>query len=107
MFCNGKLNKKTNTYPKSSICKECDQAYSLKRRWNMTEVEFSSRFSDNCAICGVHQDNLKVRLNIDHDHDTGKIRDVICNSCNREIGYLKDGIEIVERALTYLRKHKQ
>ena len=40
-----------------------------------------------CALCNKRQSELTVRLNIDHDHITNKIRGLICNKCNLEVGY--------------------
>jgi len=42
---------------------------------------------------------------IDHDHDTGKIRGVLCWNCNTAIGKLGDDVAGLERALAYLNKH--
>lgn len=53
-----------------------------------------------CLICGAeHWSNLFV----DHNHQTGKVRGLICCACNAGIGMLQDSIDIVESALEYLR----
>ena len=62
--------------------------------------------NDSCAICGTHQDNLKRSLNVDHDHSSGKPRGLLCDACNRAIGYLKESEEIIINALNYLKCHK-
>lgn len=56
--------------------------------------------SDSCAMCGREED-----LCIDHCHETGKVRGVLCRTCNSGIGMLNDDPDLVEEALTYLRKH--
>jgi Recombination endonuclease VII len=44
------------------------------------------------------------RLPVDHDHKTGKVRGLLCNPCNRDVlGHLRDSIEALERAVTYLK----
>jgi hypothetical protein len=67
-----------------------------------------------CAICGQpptlvnyrqsrRQGRQTVpRLVVDHDHETGKIRGLLCVHCNRGIGFLKDDADIVRFALKYL-----
>lgn len=55
-----------------------------------------------CAICGIHQSELKKRLAVDHDHKTGKIRGLLCSNCNCAIGLLHDEPVVIEMALTYL-----
>lgn len=62
----------------------------LKRKFNITLEQYNSLFlSQNCkcAICGIHQKNLDRRLAVDHDHYTGKIRGLLCNQCNRQLGW--------------------
>ncbi len=61
-----------------------------------------------CAICGNPETNIDKRtgkvyeLCIDHDHQTGEVRGVLCCSCNAAIGYFKDNIEIMQKATEYL-----
>jgi hypothetical protein len=50
-----------------------------------------------CAICGE-----KTVLVVDHDHQTGVVRGLLCHPCNKGIGHLKDDPEIVTKALAYL-----
>ena len=42
------------------------------------------------------------RANIDHCHDTGVVRGLLCNQCNQGIGYLQDDITLLEEAIKYL-----
>jgi len=56
-----------------------------------------------CAICGG--DNGSKRLAVDHDHDTGVIRGLLCNQCNRGLGLLGDSAESIRRVLDYLESH--
>ena len=58
----------------------------------------------SCAICGG--DNKGKNFAVDHDHKTGKVRALLCSTCNSGIGSLKDSIDILEKAIEYLRKHK-
>lgn len=58
-----------------------------------------------CAICGSPspRSSRKERFAIDHDHDTGKIRGVLCNPCNRGIGLLGDKVSRLQAAVDYLK----
>ena len=58
-----------------------------------------------CDICGKHQMELNKRLCVDHCHETGKIRGLLCHSCNVAIGFLGDDIENLNCAIMYLNKH--
>lgn len=52
----------------------------------------------NCAICGK---NFK-KLDIDHCHNTGEVRGLLCGSCNRALGLMKDNIDFLKKAIDYL-----
>ncbi len=53
-----------------------------------------------CAICGTPRDMLA--LHIDHNHQTGMVRGLLCHSCNVLIGLAREKIIILERAAVYL-----
>lgn len=59
-----------------------------------------------CAICGTHKDDLKNNFAVDHDHDTGEVRGLLCYACNRGIGLLKDSIIVLSNAVEYLKRTK-
>jgi hypothetical protein len=56
-----------------------------------------------CAVCRRAYEKPFV----DHDHETKKVRDILCRFCNTGLGMFGDNIEIMENALAYLRKHKE
>lgn len=74
------------------------------RNYGLTVGEYMSlidRQRGRCAICERFFDgNLKPV--IDHDHDTGRVRGVLCGRCNSGLGMFKDSVVFVERALVYL-----
>lgn len=45
-------------------------------------------------------------LAVDHDHDTGKIRDLLCNNCNVVVGFLNERIDLCDKIRDYLSEHK-
>ena len=53
-----------------------------------------------CAVCNLPQSNKA--LAVDHDHNTGKVRGLLCDKCNRGIGLLGDSPEVVLNAFRYL-----
>lgn len=57
-----------------------------------------------CGICGKNG-HTKHRLAVDHDHATGKVRGVLCHLCNQAIGQLKHDLELLQKAIDYLKKH--
>lgn len=58
-----------------------------------------------CALCET-KGNGK-RLAVDHDHETGVIRALLCQDCNTAIGLLKDDPQLMEEAAHYVRRHRK
>jgi hypothetical protein len=59
-----------------------------------------------CPICEKGSiPGVTANLVKDHDHETGKARDWLCDSCNTGLGRFKDNIELLEKAINYLKKH--
>lgn len=56
-----------------------------------------------CAICGTHQSKLSKSLAIDHDHDTGVVRGLLCTKCNIAIGLMNDDCDNLTNAILYLK----
>lgn len=55
-----------------------------------------------CAICGIHQDDVKKVFHVDHCHKTNKVRSLLCEECNHGIGNFKDNPNLLLRAFEYL-----
>lgn len=61
-----------------------------------------------CAICRTSKSSGphgSQRLAIDHCHDTGKVRGLLCNNCNRAVGLFKDDPIVLKSAIEYLDTH--
>jgi hypothetical protein len=58
-----------------------------------------------CALCGSLP-TKKDPLVVDHDHSTEKFRAFIHKSCNSMLGFAKDDIELLEKAIAYLRRNQ-
>lgn len=86
-------------------CKKCIgdylRAWQLRTKYAMDE-EIYNRLktiqNNSCAIC-----HREKELVIDHCHASGKVRGLLCNTCNRAIGLLKDDPIILETALNYVK----
>jgi len=68
--------------------------------------EMHKKQKGRCAICGVHQTELKFALHVDHDHETNIKRSLLCKKCNTALGMFNDSIEILINAINYLKKWK-
>lgn len=73
----------------------------LKLYYGITIEHYEDMYSEQegkCAICGIQQESLVV----DHDHETGKVRKLLCKKCNLALGYVNDDPRIIENMLYYL-----
>lgn len=84
----------------------------LRRVYGLTLEEYDKMFNLQhglCAICGKQEESLNrwtktpLNLAVDHNHETGEIRGLLCSSCNVGLGYFKDSIENLQRAIKYLK----
>lgn len=74
------------------------------RRHGLTRAEFDRMVADQgggCAACG--NPPTKRPLQIDHCHDTGQIRGLLCGNCNSALGHAKDDITRLESLIVYLK----
>lgn len=75
----------------------------LMRRYNLTLEDYQGWVDEqrgHCAIC--NKVPVKSKLVIDHDHDTGTLRGLLCTKCNTGLGKFDDDFQLLEKALTYL-----
>ena len=109
-------------------CKECTKARvnaaaaanpdaqrerDYKRKYGITIEEYEQMLElqgGTCALCpktspgGRH---AQQHWCVDHDHVTGKVRELLCNDCNMVLGIIKDSPEHLGRMITYILKHSQ
>lgn len=84
-------------------------------RYGITEDDFAALDESQggrCAICNdlPNETNVrsrKKRLCVDHEHETGKIRGLLCDRCNTGLGIFKDSVNRLQSAIAYLQKATQ
>ena len=70
--------------------------------WNEYEAMFDAQ-DGKCAICGSPNPGRGAHwFDVDHDHRSGRVRGLLCHSCNVGLGAFKDDLEIVRRAVQYM-----
>jgi hypothetical protein len=127
------LKKYPNLYFKDKECPSCSSVYTpeapsqkycsakcrgknsyYKRNYGLTEAQYEDKKKTQqhkCKICGeegfcIGNNNHTEKLVVDHDHNTGQIRDLLCHNCNRALGLLQDSVIIADSALQYLKRWK-
>ena len=88
-------------------------AKNLRDHFGITVEQYQQMFDEQhgcCAVCGLAEteihpkSNRLRRLAVDHCHDTGRIRGLLCNRCNRAIGLFRDSADVIRGAIAYLEK---
>ena len=59
-----------------------------------------------CAICKKSGDGKWKKLCVDHDHKTGKVRQLLCRRCNMILGQAYDDSGLLADMIAYLNRHK-
>ena len=87
--------------------KQVDARY--RSRYGITYGQYEEMLKSQegvCAICGKdNKHKTQRRLHVDHDHKTGKVRELLCIRCNTVIGNCKENIEILKKMIKYLVRH--
>jgi len=116
-----------NFYPDRHACKTCvlerhrlhhaeypekKAGRELKRKYGLTLADYDQMFADQdgrCGICGTQDPggpNRCSRFAVDHNHETGKVRALLCAHCNKGLGLFKDDPDLLRDATDYLENHK-
>ena len=130
MFPKANPNTKSFLKYKNGIkpwCKECYKIYSTKymrkvrgegskayshyyKKYGLTQEDVILMHEERnckCDICGLDTDHRYDKLCVDHSHETGKVRGLLCFSCNTALGNFKDNIENMKNAIKYLEKNSE
>ena len=109
----------TDFYKTRRTCKRCfaDKAnkkyhankdirrdQNMRRLYGISLDTYNEMFAEQegcCACCGRHQTNFTRALSIDHDHETGEVRALLCTHCNTAYGSLNEDEERIRQLLRY------
>lgn len=88
----------------TTYCKTCraveGRARHLRNKYGMTEAERDAMVGEQFGICCICLD--APAEHVDHDHGTGRVRGVLCFSCNAALGQFKDRPDVIRRAAAYV-----
>ena len=103
-----------NGITQRSTCKPCTENRKYKRfiekTYNFTFADYQNMLEQQhykCAICESKISSSRTsRLFIDHCHTSGKVRGLLCSSCNHGLGLFKDSPKLLKKAINYLSDEK-
>jgi len=86
--------------------------YDLNKQYGIDIDEYNLMFENQkgcCKICNKHISELnskhKKNLCVDHNHETGKVRGLLCDKCNRGLGLFCDDENLLYKAMEYLNRN--
>ena len=87
-------------------CKRCRSIKSASSRYKITFDEVKKlKENESCEICSM---DLKWSDRyIDHDHNSGKVRGILCPRCNSILELFEQSKHLIEPSLNYLKKYEQ
>ena len=105
-----------------SICKVCEKAgkkvtypkeyYKNKKLMLLYGITLDTynkmlkRQHHKCKICGIHEKHCDTALAVDHNHETGSVRALLCRHCNTGLGQFRDRQEFLLKAVDYLNEYE-
>ena len=117
-----KSGRKGRPEERHTECKECTKARvranqcpirsrsnSLSRNYGITLEDYDKMYEQQdgcCAICGTTEPGGRWNhFAVDHNHETGAVRELLCQNCNTALGLFQDSSRILHLAANYLDKH--
>lgn len=121
-------NLKRGKKGKNSWCKPCAAAYrknwvasnpdkydamlrksKLKALYGITPEDYQAMLEQQNHACAICKKKCRsgYRLSVDHDHETGQVRGLLCRACNQVLGLAGESVAILEGAISYLSEANQ
>lgn len=107
---NPEYKKKTQGYSKKWVKNNPDQRKvytrnSRIRAYGISPERYREMLEEQGNRCAICRGENKRLMAIDHDHKTGKVRGLLCDSCNLSLGHIEiDGF--LEKALKYIAQYR-
>lgn len=97
---------------RGKLCKSCKacrerfrrhhETHRLKHTYGIDRKTYEQMYQDQGGVCKICSQPCTQALAVDHDHETGEIRGLLCRACNTGLGLFKDNPALLQNALDYL-----
>ena len=79
----------------------------IERNYGITSEDYDLMLSNQENVCAICEDECisGKKLAVDHNHDTGEVRGLLCCKCNRGLGNFNDNLDLLRSAVLYLEKY--
>jgi hypothetical protein len=96
-------------YSQQDTRKVARRSTRYKNRYGITLEDYDEMYKSQkglCAICG-NPPKMGQRLYVDHNHETKKVRALLCQACNSGLGNFKEQITLLSNAIAYIEHFKE
>lgn len=97
------INKKQREYSKNPEYKLKARVRRLEKSYGLSYEDYQSKIQKQEGRCPICK-NLFTNGYVDHNHTTGQVRDLLCNECNRWVGFIEKYPHLVQPMQDYLKK---
>lgn len=91
---------------KSVVDPDWLKKFQIKRDYNLSFEKYSALLNSQEGKCAICNENILDKPYIDHDHKTDQVRGLLCDLCNKGLGFFKDNTENLDNAIKYLKKSR-
>ncbi len=118
--CSQFYKQSSGKYGREAVCKECkgqrrranplsNRQSHIRKYYGLAWADYVSLYEKQQGLCRIcdkpmllyESEKLQV-AHVDHDHETGAVRGLLCHFCNSGLGYFKDSRSLLQRAIDYL-----
>lgn len=82
------------------------RATHLKHKFGLSIEQYDSMMKAQNGVCMICKNPCASgrRLAVDHDHETNRVRGLLCMACNQALGFFRDNVSLLKAAIAYLKK---
>lgn len=102
--CKRDRNNRPSEAVKASRAKR-GPGYHLARTYGLTVEDVKAMLEQQGGNCATCVRPLMGKPHVDHCHTSGKVRGLLCGSCNRALGLVRDQVDVLSRMIDYLQAH--
>lgn len=92
----------TEWYAKSEKFRQSVRNSGLRKRFGITNDDYFEMLKEQNGVCAICETKPEGYLHVDHCHETGEIRGLLCKPCNLGLGNFRDNRTFLSNAIEYL-----
>ena len=98
--------EKVKAQIRSTPSYESQRNYMYKTRYGITLGTYNTLLEEQRGACAICRKVVDYLLHVDHCHESGEVRGLLCASCNSYLGKIGDDVETLHRAIMYIQKER-